>query len=105
MGKDSHDYEIRKGGMKDKAKIIQLNTKKAVEIFKSTKTPDQHLIEIIGNVNGWEGRIGTIPKPPSKFVSPKSKMAKFLLKYKKPPEVGMLVGVETNENGFWGLML
>ncbi len=91
--------------MTAKARIIRLDTKKAKEIFKNTKTPDQELIEIYANVDGWEGRIGTIPKPPTKYVSPKSKMAAFLQKYKKPPSVGMLVDVATNQNGFWELVL
>ncbi len=95
------EYEIRKEGMKDKAKITSVETKKAGDIFKNTKTPNQLLLEICANI----GRIGTIPKPPSKYVSPKSKMAKFLLKYKKPPEVGMVVDVITNEKGFWSLAL
>jgi hypothetical protein len=99
-------YEIRKTGVKEKAKITGVNTKKASEIFgQKTKTPDQPLIEITANVNGWEGRIGTIPKPPSKMVSPKSKMAKFLQRYKKAPEPGMAVDAVTNEKGYWTLVL
>ena len=91
---------------KAKAKITSEKTRKASEIFgQKTKTPNQLLIEIIANVNGWEGRIGTIPKPPSNLVSPKSKMAKFLQRYKKPPEPGMLVDVVTNEKGYWMLVL
>jgi len=83
-----------------------VKTRKAAEVFgQKTKTPDQLLIEITANVNGWEGRIGTIPKPPSNLVSPKSKMAKFLQQYKKPPEAGMLVNVIVNEGGFWSLDL
>jgi len=105
MGKESNEYEVRKPGLKDKAKITRIETKKAREIFKNTKTPEQQLIVIVANVNGWEGRIGTIPKPPTKYVSPKSKMAKFLQRYKKTPDVGVLVDVETNENGFWGIVL
>jgi len=106
MVKESSEYEIRKTGLKDKAKITGVETKKASEIYgQKTKAPDQPLIEITANVNGWEGRIGTIPKPPSKFVSPKSKMAQFLQKYKKAPEVGMTVDVATNEKGYWNLAL
>jgi hypothetical protein len=55
--------------------------------------------------NGWEGRIGTIPKPTAKYVSPKSKMAKFIQKYKKPPEPGLSVEVQTNAAGYWALLL
>lgn len=106
MVKQSTEYEIRKTGLKDKARITRLETKKASEIFgQKTTTPDQQLIEICANVNGWEGRIGTIPKPPSKMVSPISKMGKFLQRYKKPPELGMPVEVATNEKGYWSLVL
>jgi hypothetical protein len=99
-------YEVRKVGLKEKAKIVTVKTRKASEIFgQKTKTPDQELIEVIANVNGWEGRIGTIPKPPSKLVAPNSKMGKFLQRYKKPPEPGMLVDVVTNEKGYWMLVL
>ena len=100
------EYEVRKPGLKEKARIISVKTKRAAEIYgQKTKTPDQQLIEITANVNGWEGRIGTIPKPPSNLVSPKSKMAKFLHQYKKPPEPGMTVNVIVNEGGFWSLDL
>ncbi len=106
MVKESAAYEIRKKGLRNKARIIRVDTKKAIEIYgKNTKTPEQPLIEIHGNIDGWEGRIGTIPKPASKYVSSKSKMAKFLEKYKKPPEAGMTVDVETNEKGYWTLVL
>jgi hypothetical protein len=105
MGRESAEYEIRKEGLKDKAKIIRVETRKAGDIFKNTKTPEQLLIEINANVNGWEGRIGTIPKPSSKYVSPKSKMAKFIQKYKRAPEVGMAVDVVTNDKGYWTLVL
>jgi hypothetical protein len=104
MGKEIMEYEIRKEGLKDKARITRIETKKAGEIFKKTNSPEQQLIEILGNVNGWEGRIGTIPKPAAKYVSPKSKMAKFIQRYKKPPEVGMTVDVSTNPQGYWALV-
>jgi hypothetical protein len=99
-------YEVRKVGLKEKARITGVKTRKAAEIYgQKTKTPDQPLIEITANVNGWVGRIGTIPKPPSNLVSPKSKMAKFLQRYRKPPEPGMLVDAVTNEKGYWTLVL
>jgi hypothetical protein len=104
LGKES-EYVVRGAGLKGKAKITRVSTRKAGEIFKNTKTPDQPLIEICANVDGWEGRIGTIPKPSSRYVSPKSKMAQFLEKYKKPPEVGMSVDAATNDKGFWTLVL
>jgi len=98
-------YEIRTEGLKGKARILSVGTRKAAEIFKNTKTPEQQLIEIVANVNGWEGRVGTIPKPSSKYVSAKSKMAMFLQRYKKPPEAGMTVDVITNEKGYWEIVL
>jgi hypothetical protein len=104
VGKES-EYTILKEGTREKAKITRVETKRAGEIFKNAKTPDQQLIVIFANVKGWEGRIGTIPKPPSKYVSPRSKMAQFITKYRKPPEVGMTVDVTTNEKGFWTLAL
>jgi hypothetical protein len=105
MVKDPTTYEIRKEGLKSKARITRVEIRKASEIFKNPKVPEQQLIEIYGNIDGWEGRIGTIPKPASKYVSPKSKMAKFLGKYKKPPEAGMTIDAATNEGGFWTLVL
>ena len=100
------EYEVRKPGLREKARITSVKTKKAAEIYgQKSKTPEQPLIEICANVNGWEGRIGTIPKPPSNLVSPKSKMAKFLQRYKRPPEAGMIVSVIVNEGGFWSLDL
>jgi hypothetical protein len=99
------EYEIRKEGLRDKARITHVETKKAAEIFgQKTKTPEQALIVIYANVNGWEGRVGTIPKPTARFVSPKSKMAKFIQRYKKPPEPGMNVEVQTNAAGYWSLL-
>jgi hypothetical protein len=98
-------YVIVKEGTKEKATIARVETKKAGEIFKNTKTPNQLLIEIVANIKGWEGRIGTIPKPPSKYLSPRSKMAQFITRYRKPPEVGMTVDVTTNEKGYWTLVL
>jgi hypothetical protein len=104
VGKDS-EYEILKRGRKAKAKITCIETKRAGELFKNAKTPDQQLIVIRANIYGWVGRIGSIPKPPSKYLSPRSKMAQFITKYRKPPEVGMTVDVTTNEKGFWTLVL
>jgi hypothetical protein len=104
VGEDS-GYEILKRGRKAKAKITSVETKRAGEVFKNSKAPDQVLIVIFANVKGWDGRIGTIPKPPSKYVSPRSKMAQFITKYRKPPEVGMTVDVMTNEKGYWTLVL
>lgn len=69
-------YEIRKEGLK--AKITHVETKKAKDIFKNAKIPDQSLIAITADVNGLDTRVGFIPEPPSKYVSPKSKMAAFI---------------------------
>jgi hypothetical protein len=104
VGRDS-EYEILKRGRKAKAKITSVETKRAGDIFKNAKTPDQQLIVISANVYGSVGRIGTIPKPPSRYLSPRMKMAQFITKYRKPPEVGMTVDVTTNEKGYWTLVL
>ena len=40
-----------------------------------------------------------------RYVSPKSNMAKFLQKYKKPPDFGMAVEVATNDQGYWALVM
>jgi hypothetical protein len=104
VGKES-EYEILKEGAKEKAKITSVETKKSSEVFKNSKTPDQQLIVIVADIDGWVGRVGTIPKPPSKYLSPKSKMAQFLAKYRKPPTVGMTIAVTTNEKGFLTLVL
>ena len=104
MVKDS-DYEIRKQGLKAKAKITDVKTQRAVDVFPNTKNPEQQLLVLYGAIEGWEGRIGTIPKPTGKFVSPLSKMAQFLQRYKKPPEAAMTVDVEANAKGYWSLVL
>jgi hypothetical protein len=94
MVKESTAYEVRKEGLRDQARIIRVGVKKASEIYgQKTKIPEQLLIEACANVKGWVGRIGTIPKPPSNLVSPQSRMGKFIRRYKKPPEPGMLVNV------------
>jgi hypothetical protein len=103
VGKE--EYEILKEGAKEKARITGVETKRSSEVFKNSKTPDQQLIVISANISGWVGRVGTIPKPPSKYLSPKSKMAQFITKYKKPPEAGMLVDVAINDKGFWTLVI
>jgi hypothetical protein len=102
VGKE--EYEILKEGRKAKAKITGVETKRSAEVFKNSKSPDQQLVVIVANINGWIGRVGTIPKPPSRLLSPRSKMAQFITRYKKPPEVGMTVDVMTNEKGFWTLV-
>jgi len=104
VGKES-EYEILKEGTKEKARITSVETKRSGEVFKNSKTPDQQLVVIVADVDGWVGRVGTIPKPPSKYLSPKSKMAQFITKYRKPPAVGMTIEVATNEKGFWTLVL
>jgi hypothetical protein len=104
VGEDS-GYEILKRGRKARAKITSVETKRAGDVFKNATVPDQQLIVISANVYGWVGRIATIPKPPSRYVSPRFKMAQFITKYRKPPEVGMTVDVTTNEKGYWTLVL
>jgi nucleotidyltransferase/DNA polymerase involved in DNA repair len=98
-------YEIRKKGLRTKAKITHVETKKAKEICKNAKAPEQSLIAVTADVNGMDTRVGLIPEPLSKYVSPRSKMAAFITRYKKPREVGMSIDVETNERGFWVMVL
>ena len=99
------EYEIRKEGSKEKVKISRVATRKASEIYgDKAKTPDQPLIELSAHIDGVERRIGTIPKPPSNMVSPKSKMASFLAKYKNQPDIGVTVEV-VFKKGYPNLLL
>ena len=102
------DYEIAKPlepGLRAKATITKIKEMKAVEIFKTkAKDPDQLLYAVYGKVNGWEGRIGSINKPPSRTISQKSKMARFKQRYKEFPREGMTVEVESRE-GYWNLII
>ena len=106
MGRQFFTYEMRKPGLKAKAEITRIQTRKAAELFgDAAKAPDQLLIEVYGNINGWEGRIGIIPKPASNYLSPNSYMAKFIQRYKQPPEVGLTVDAVTNAKGYWTIVL
>ena len=106
MAKAETAYEIRKAGMKNKATITRIEVKKAGEIFgDAARIPEQLVMVIFGKIDGWEGRIGALTKPISKYVSPKSNMAGFLHKYNKPPEVGMTVEVATNDRGYWTFVM
>jgi hypothetical protein len=99
-------YEVRKPGLKAKAEITRLPERKAREVFgKAAKEPDKLIIEVYANINGWEGRIGTIPKPKSKYISPKSKMAAFIKRYQQPVEVGLIIDAATNAKGYWNMVL
>jgi hypothetical protein len=106
MGKHFGVYEMRRPGLKAKAEITRIETRKAAQIFgDAAKAPDQLLIEVYANINGWEGRIGTIPKPASNCLSPNSYMAKFIQRYKQPPEVGLTVDAVTSAKGYWTIVL
>jgi len=104
--KEMEEYQIRKPGQKAKATITQIKLMKAGDVYKKgAKNPEQLLYVIYAKEDGWEGRIATIPKPPSKQISPNCKLAKFMLKYKKTPEVGMAVDMEANSAGYWKLQI
>jgi len=106
MAKAGTVYEIRKAGMKSKATITRIEAKKATEIFgAAARIPEQLVMVIYGKIDSWEGRIGVITKPSSKYVSPKSNMAKFIQKYKKAPDIGVTVEVATNDRGYWALVM
>ncbi|MGA2785735.1 MAG: hypothetical protein ABSF09_13665 [Candidatus Bathyarchaeia archaeon] len=103
------DYTIspkRKPGTRAKATIIEIKEVKAVDVFKAAaKDPEQLLFVIDGKIGDWEGRIGTINKPTSKQISPKSNLAQFKERYEQFPKIGMQVDVVANDEGFWKLDL
>ncbi len=99
-------YELRKPGQTAKATITKIVLTKAGEVYKKgARNPEQPVYAIIANIEGWEGRIATINKPPSRYISQKSKMALFKARYKAYPKVGIKVNVVTNEQGYWKLVL
>jgi hypothetical protein len=103
-------YEIvkpkqRKPGIKAKATITKIELMKAREVYKKgAKDPEQLLYTIFGNVNGWEGRIGTVVKPHSRQISSNTKLAKFKQRYHQFPKIGMKVDVLTNAKGYWKML-
>jgi hypothetical protein len=46
-------------------------------------------------------RIATFTKPLSEEISPKSKLARFKLRYKRFPTLGIKIDVVTDDNGYW----
>ena len=102
------NYKITKRlepGLKSKATITAIKEAKGEEIVKSSaRNPQQVLYVIYAKVNGWEGKIGQINKPPSEYISDRSKMAQFIQRYGQQLAVGMQVDVETNKNGYWSLL-
>lgn len=97
---------VRKPGTKAKATIIEIREVKASQVYKTgAKNPDQQLFAIIARVGDWEGLIGTIPRPPTKIISAKSRLAQFKQRYKKFPTVGMHVDVLANDAGYWKLVI
>jgi hypothetical protein len=95
---------LRKPGLKAKGTITEIKEVKAVDVYKKAATnPEQLLFAIIAKVEGWKGRIGTIPKPTSKLISPKSKLALFKKRYKQFPKTGMKIDVTANDMGYWKL--
>ena len=103
------NYKIAKPlepGTRKQATITDIEEQKAEEIFgPNAKNPDQLLFVIRAKVDEFEGRIATITKPLTNIISPRSRLALFKAKYGEFPKIGMKVQVETNENGFWNLIL
>jgi len=50
-------------------------------------------------------RVAAILKPESRTISSRHSLARFKEKYGAYPEKGMKIEIETNENGFWTLVL
>ncbi len=97
---------LRKPGTKAKATITEIIEVKAGDVYKTAaRNPDEMLFAIIAKVDNWQGRIGTIPKPLSTIISPKSKLAQFKQRYKRFPEIGMKVDVVANDAGYWKLAI
>jgi hypothetical protein len=106
MGKESMEYEIRQPGQKAKGIITQIKTQKASEIYKAAaKNPDQLLLVVSAKTDGWTGRVATFNKPASKLISPSAKLAKFIQKYKRPPETGMPIDLQADSKGFWTIVM
>jgi hypothetical protein len=96
----------RKPGLKAKATITKVQLMKTVEIFKDkAKDPEQELYAIHGRVNDREMRIATFSKPQSNEISPKSRLAQFKQRYKRFPALGMKVDIETDDSGYWKIVI
>lgn len=100
------EYEIRQPGQKAKGIITEIKTMKASEIYKAAaKNPNQLLLVVFAKVDGWTGRVATFNKPASKFVSPSAKLAKFIQRYRHPPETGMPIDLQADAKGFWAIVM
>lgn len=96
----------RKPGLKAKAPITKVQQVKAVEIFKEkAKDPAQPVYAVYARLEGRDIRVAVFNKPQGEEISPKSKLARFKLRYKRFPAVGMKVGLVTDDNGFWKIDL
>jgi hypothetical protein len=96
----------RKPSLKAKATIMKVQLLKAVEIFKDkAKDPEQQLYAVQGLVNDHEMRIAAFAMPQSIEISPKSKLARFKLRHKQFPKLGMKVDVVTDDKGYWKIAL
>ena len=71
----------------------------------STRDPEQAFFTIHASVDGREMRVAAILKPESRTISSRHSLARFKEKYGAYPEKGMKIEIETNENGFWTLVL
>jgi hypothetical protein len=85
------------------AESFAFSTNMAVK--DKAKDPEQQLYAVQGRVNDREMRIATFTKPLTEEISPKSKLARFKLRYKRFPALGMKVDVVTDENGYWKMIL
>ncbi len=111
MSEEKLEYQIvkakaRKPGLKAKATITDVRLLKAGEVYgEGARDPEQLVYALYANVDGWQGRIGTINKPPSKQISAATRMAQFKVRYKRYPEPGLKVDVIANEKGYWQMVV
>ena len=93
-------------GVKKRVVITDIKEMRAGEIFgPKARNPEQIFYAIFANVDGRDLRIASMPKPDQKTISPRHQLARFKEKYGGYPEKGMKIEIETNENGFWNLVL
>jgi len=93
-------------GTRKRVTISEIKEMKAGEIFgPKARNPEQPFYAMFAKVDGRDLRIASMPKPDQKIISPRHKLARFKEKYGAYPEKGMKVEIETNENGFWNLVL
>jgi len=93
-------------GTKKHAVIADIKEAKGSALFGSkTRNPEQEFFTIHANVDGRDMRVAAIIKPESKTISSRHTLARFKEKYGAFPEKGMKIEIETNENGYWTLVV